>query len=114
VEFGNYWWETMDYRYRHCSTNCAHAELEEDGELIVVVCHDDPGLPNWLDPSGYREGYVTYRWIGADAYPRPECSLVQREALFEELPRHVRRLAPGRRAEIMQDRRAGILRRFGY
>jgi len=114
VEFGNYWWETMDYRYRHCSTNCQHAELEEDGELIVVVSHDDPGLPNWLDPSGYREGYVTYRWIGADAYPRPECSLVRREALFEELPRHVRRLAPGRRAEIMQDRRAGILRRFGY
>ena len=72
VEFGNYWWETMDYRYRLCSTNCHHAVLEEDGELILVVSHDDPAVPNWLDPSGHEEGYITVRWLGADAYPAPE------------------------------------------
>ncbi|MGB1141798.1 MAG: DUF1214 domain-containing protein, partial [Halioglobus sp.] len=52
VEFGSYWWETMDYRYRLCSTNCHHAVLEDNGELILVVSHEDPGVPNWLDPSG--------------------------------------------------------------
>jgi hypothetical protein len=56
----------MDYRYRLANTNCHYAALEEDGELIVVVSHDDPGLPNWLDPSGHSEGYVTYRWMLAD------------------------------------------------
>jgi hypothetical protein len=71
VEFGNCWWETMDYRYRLASTNCHHAVLEDDGELIVVASHDDPGLPNWLDPSGHTEGYVTYRWMLADEHPVP-------------------------------------------
>jgi hypothetical protein len=114
VEFGNYWWETMDYRYRLCSTNCHHAALEDDGELIVVVSHEDPGLPNWLDAGGYREGYLTFRWIGADHYPRPECRLVPAAGLASALPPRVRRITPAERAGQLSQRRAGILRRFGH
>ena len=69
VEFGSYWWETLDYRYRLCSTNCEHAVLEDSGELVIVVSHEDPQVPNWLDPSGHKEGYVTFRWIGSETYP---------------------------------------------
>jgi len=69
VEFGNYLWETMDYRYRLSSTNDHHAVLEDNGELIMVVSHDDPGVPNWLDPSGHSEGYFTIRWLMADSVP---------------------------------------------
>ena len=86
VEFGNYWWETMDYRYRLASTNAHHAQLETDGELILVVSHDDPGVPNWLDPSGHTEGYITFRWVGADAYPVPQCQQVARAQLFRQSP----------------------------
>jgi len=39
VEFGNVWWETMDYRYRLSNTNQHYAKLEDDGELIVVIAH---------------------------------------------------------------------------
>ena len=52
VEFGNYWWESMDYRYRLANTNDHYAKREADGELILVVSHEDPGVPNWLDASG--------------------------------------------------------------
>ncbi|WP_235015492.1 DUF1214 domain-containing protein [Oceanicoccus sp. KOV_DT_Chl] len=55
VEFGSYWWETMDYRYRLCSTNCHYAKLEHNGELILVVSHIDAGVPNWLDPSAINK-----------------------------------------------------------
>ncbi len=113
VEFGNYYWETMDYRYRLCSTNIHHATLEDDGELIVVVSHEDPGLPNWLDPGGYREGYITFRWIGSDHYPRPECQLLPASGLPAALPPGVRRITPEARAAQLHDRRVGILRRFG-
>lgn len=112
VEFGNYYWETMDYRYRLCSTNCDHATIEDDGELIVVVSHEDPGLPNWLDPSGYTEGYITYRWIGTDHYPRPDCSLVEASALDYALPSAVRRITPEERRRQLADRRTGILNRY--
>lgn len=114
VEFGNYWWETMDYRYRLCSTNCHHAQLEDDGELLLVVAHDDPGLPNWLDPSGHEEGYITVRWIGADAYPAPECIQMKADELAAYLPPNVKRIDARQRREQLAARRRGVIRRFGY
>jgi hypothetical protein len=114
VEFGNYWWESMDYRYRLCSTNCHHAVLEDNGELLLAVCHQDPGLPNWLDPAGHREGYITFRWIGADHYPVPACEQLPREALAAHLPAGVRRISPQARGEQLAGRRRGVIRRFGH
>lgn len=112
VEFGNYWWETMDYRYRHCSLNCHDAVLDADGEFLMVVSHEDPGVPNWLDPSGHQEGYITFRWIGADHYPRPECTLIAAGELAARLPASTPRIEPADRSARMAERRAGILRRF--
>ena len=114
VEFGNYWWETMDYRYRLCSTNCHHAVLEDNGELLLVVAHDDPGYPNWLDPSGHVEGYVTFRWIGAEHYPVPECLQVKVQALSEALPKNAKRIDAAARQAQLDARRRGVIRRFGY
>ncbi len=112
VEFGNYWWETMDYRYRLCSTNCHHAVLEDDGELILVAAHEDPGLPNWLDPSGHEEGYVTVRWIGSENYPVPDCEQVPAADLSKKLSQSVKRISPEQRTEQLAARRRGVLKRF--
>jgi len=114
VEFGNYWWETMDYRYRLCSTNCHHAVLEDNGELILVVAHRDPGVPNWLDPSGHEEGYITVRWIGAAHYPAPDCVQMKLGVLDDYLPDDVKKLQPGARKEQLAARRRGALKRFAY
>jgi hypothetical protein len=104
----------MDYRYRLAGTNCHHAVLEEDGELIVVVSHDDPGVPNWLDPSGHTEGYITYRWMLADHYPVPQCRQVPRAALDEHLPAGVRRIEPVQRRAQLAARRRGVHKRFKW
>jgi len=114
VEFGNYWWETMDYRYQLCSTNCHHAVLEESGELLLVVAHADPGLPNWLDPSGHEEGYITVRWMGAQDYPLPECIQMKRGALAGYLAEGVKTITPEQRKEQLVSRRRGVIDRFGY
>ncbi len=114
VEFGNYWWETMDYRYRLCSTNCHHAVLEDSGELLLVVSHRDPGLPNWLDPSGHREGYVTVRWIGAQDYPAPRCEQMPFAQLRDYLPADVKTISPAQRRVQLAGRRSGVIKRFGY
>ncbi len=113
VEFGNFWWTSMDYRYRLSNTNCHYAELEDDGELIVVISHDDPGVPNWLDPSGYAEGYVCYRWMRADDCPVPQATQVKRAELFSHLPGKVRRITAERRREQLAGRRRGVINRFG-
>jgi hypothetical protein len=79
----------------------------------VVISHADPGLPNWLDPSGHDEGYVTFRWIGADAYPRPIARQVRIAALEDHLPENVRRITPAERAQQLRGRRRGVIKRFG-
>ena len=112
VEFGNYWWETMDYRYRLCSTNCHHAVIEENGELIVVASHEDPGVPNWLDPSGHVEGYVTFRWIGSDHYPTPSCEQIKAAQLMQTLPPQIKKITAAERAEQLAARRRGVCKRF--
>ncbi len=114
VEFGNFWWESMDYRYRLCSTNCHHAVLEASGELLLVIAANDPGVPNWLDSSGYPEGYITFRWVGADSYPRPTLEVVPIKDLYGALPENVKTLSPEERKQQLRERRLGVIRRFGY
>jgi len=113
VEFGSYWWETMDYRRRLCSLNQHHAVLEDDGSLLVVVAHEDPGLPNWLDPSGHEQGYVTFRWIGSETYPRPTVECMAADDLEAMLPSGTKRITPPERQAQLRSRRRGVIRRFG-
>lgn len=114
IEFNNPWWETNDYRYRLSGTNMHHAELEEDGEVIAVVAHEDPGVPNWLDTAGFTEGLMGRRWIHAKTLPDMECTLVKHFDLFRHLPKNVKRMTPeGRRAQIA-GRRRGLYNRFHW
>jgi hypothetical protein len=114
VELGNYWWETVDYRYRLSGTNMHYAVREDDGELIVVLAHDDPGVPNWLDASVFSAGYVTYRWMGTDVQPAPVCTQVKRCDLWKNLPPNVKSLGPSEREAQLDERRRGVSRRFPY
>lgn len=114
VEFGNYWWESMDYRYRLCSTNCHHAQLQDDGELIFVVSHEDTGVANWLDPSGHQQGYIALRWINADAYPKPVCEQVKLNELNAHLPADIKTVTPAQRKAQLEGRRRGVIKRFRY
>ena len=81
--------------------------------MIVVIAHDDPGLPNWLDPSGYAEGYVCYRWMLSDDYPVPEAAQVKAARLFDHLPPGVQRISADERQEQLATRRRGVINRFG-
>lgn len=113
VEFGNYWWETMDYRNRFSSTNCHHAELEDNGELIVVISHQDLGAKNWLDPSGHQEGYITYRWIDCDHYPKPVAEQMSLDDLNKNYAELINHIDQQQRKAQLRERRAGITQRFG-
>ncbi|OCC23490.1 hypothetical protein MB02_12570 [Croceicoccus estronivorus] len=114
IEFNNPWWETNDYRYRLTGTNMHHAALEDDGELIVVIAHEDPGIPNWLDTAGFTEGMMGRRWIFSDTSPEIECNLVRQDALFDHLPKNVKRMDAQQRAEQVAARRRGIYNRFNW
>ena len=111
-EFGGSWMETVDYRYHLAGVNAEQAVLEEDGSVLLVVAHRDPGVPQWLDCAGYVEGYMVCRWIQSQEEPVPQCRLVKLADLPSVLPANVRRITPEERREQVRLRRAGAARRF--
>lgn len=114
LELYHAWWESSDYRYRLSGTNMHYCELEESGELVVVFGHDDPGIANWCDTSGFSEGLMTIRWMQSEESPMPQCELVKRAELDNFLPEGAKRISPQQRAEQIAARRRGVYNRFHY
>jgi hypothetical protein len=111
-EYGNWWFETLDYRTRLVGTNGHYAVREDDGEVIQVVSHADPGVPNWIDASGYAAGYGLCRWMDVDSAPTPTVERVKLAELFDRLPPAVKRIDAAGRQRQLAARRRGIIRRF--
>jgi hypothetical protein len=61
-QLNNYWMESLDYRYYNICINSHSAKLNDDGTVTVVVAHDDPGHPNWIETAGHPEGTMCWRW----------------------------------------------------
>lgn len=112
VEFNNPWWETMDYRFHLSGTNNHHAVIEDDGELIIVASHQDPGVPNWLDTCGHTEGMMGRRWMFSKENPRYECTLVDFDMMPSALPENIKRITPEARKAQIENRRKGLYKRF--
>jgi hypothetical protein len=76
----NPWMESYEYRQRTVCTNDQLAARNADGTWTVVIAHRDPGVPNWLDTGGRREGYALIRWVlPASLPPNPDCQLIELE-----------------------------------
>lgn len=79
-QLNNYWMESLDYRYFRICINKAGAIYEKDGSLKVIVSHEDPGHPNWIDTCGHTEGTMCWRWYrlkeGTEQV-EPACSVVK-------------------------------------
>jgi hypothetical protein len=54
--------QTFDFRYRTVSLNRKQTTLEEDGSFKMILAHEDPGLPNWLDTEGRVFGLMFWRF----------------------------------------------------
>lgn len=55
--------QTYDYISRSVSLNRTQTKLEDDGSFKMVIAHQDPGLPNWLDTEGNLFGLVFWRFF---------------------------------------------------
>jgi hypothetical protein len=82
-QLNNHWMESLDYRYHAVHLNKHTARLRPDGSVRLVVCHDDPGVENWIETAGHARGTMGLRWIKARSHPRPRTRVVKRA----ELPR---------------------------
>ena len=76
-QLNNHWMESLDYRYFAIHVNKHSACYEPDGSVRVVVAHDDPGVPNWIQTVGHDRGTMCWRWVRAQAHPQPTTRVVK-------------------------------------
>ena len=109
---GTPWFESLDYRHHACHLDMDQAELDGKGRLQAIVSPRDPGVPNWLDTGGYREGFLLLRWIGTDDAPEPHCRTLPFDSIASFLPENTRRISREERAEERARRRRASDLRF--
>lgn len=112
----NFWGESLDYANRITSLNIAQAHLDDDGHARYVVAHSDPGVPNWLDTTGLREGFQTIRWSYTESAPEAMPVITVTKVQASEVRAHLPVSTPTvtaeqRRAQI-RVRQEHVQRRF--
>jgi len=76
-QLGNIWAESLDYGNHNVHVNNGGAQYKDDGSFRLVVAHEDPGVPNWIDTAGHHHGTMALRWVRTDAHPKPETQVVK-------------------------------------
>lgn len=76
-QLDNWWMESLDFFNHTIHINKHTAEYEKDGSVRLVVAHEDPGMPNWIDTASHLDGTMCWRWIGASEHPGLETKVVK-------------------------------------
>ena len=89
-----YWSIQLCDRWFQCQpgrrTNLNNRQLSAaaDGTVRIVVAHDDPGHPNWIDTSGHHTGTMFFRWLHADPEVLRQCTVMSRASDRESTREH--------------------------
>ncbi|TWH87079.1 DUF1214 domain-containing protein [Novosphingobium taihuense] len=113
LQLADYFYQTTDYRFHQSSINNKQAVVDADGKVRIVMSVKDPGVPNWVDPSGFPKGYAQWRWYLSDRFPVPATKLVAVADLRDHLPAETPIITPEQRHAQLLARRAEVGRRFG-
>lgn len=69
---------SLEHRFRPVSLTGRHAETDSDGRFRLVIANRDPGIGNWLDNEGRRQGMFALRWVCPERQPPlPEARVVK-------------------------------------
>ena len=63
VSLWNRFQQTYDYETRSVSLNRSQTQLQEDSSFRIILSHENPGLPNWMDTEGNMFGLVFWRFF---------------------------------------------------
>jgi hypothetical protein len=101
----------VEYVYRLSSTNGHFAKISSDGKFRAVISLTDPGVPNWLDPAGYKQGTIYGRWYDCDSCPTPTMKRVKFSEIRDHLPADTPVVTPEERDEELRRRVRACQRR---
>ena len=103
---------SMDYLYRCVSYTPSRSKVDRDGQVRMVLAHDDPGFHNWLDTQGFVQGHLTYRSLQNSNVANFSTQLVKRADLPAAMPSDSARISPEERVRQLHARFNSIRRRY--
>lgn len=105
------YFNAVEYVYRLSSTNGHFAHVASDGRFYAVLSLEDPGVPNWLDTAGFKQGTIYGRWFECDSHPMPTLKRVKFSEIRDHLPPDTPVVTPEERAEELRRRVRACQRR---
>ncbi len=116
-QVGNLWGESIEYANQIGSLNGHQMEVDDDGVRRIVLAHRDPGVPNWLDTTGHREGFLTARWAYSakpdeSDWPQVSAQKVPFGEIRNHLPPGTGTVDPPARREQIRIRQRHVQRRY--
>lgn len=111
IQLSSHFWEARDWHLRQTSLNGHQAHVDDDGVFRAVICHQDPGVPNWLDAGGHERGLIAIRYFRASTTPIPTIRRIKLAQLRAQLPPSTPEVLPGQRQEILRERADSVTRR---
>ena len=107
------WIKSLDFMHCQTDINMDNAIIDKDGKFRAVISLTDPGIANWLDPVGRKEGIVVFRNYRAKVAPNPDTQLVKLADLHKYLPKETQKVTPEQRRKTLERRRQGYLEVYG-
>jgi len=115
VVLQNAWTITSPYWNHQSSLTNDQSKPNADGTYTFVVSTRDPGVANWIDTTGLRDGTLFARWQGLPgAVPTPTAgaTAVALSRLDAALLAGTPHVTAAERAEQLAQRAAGFERRI--
>lgn len=114
VQVTDLWMIAPDGSRHLTSLNTSQARPNRDGTYTYVASPEDPGVANWIDTGGLRDGYLILRWQQVPVGPKPEGLLREYKVIRikDGLPAGVPLVTPGQRAAQMAKHRANYANRI--
>lgn len=116
-QVGNLWGESIEYANQIGSLNGHQMTADADGVLRIVLAHRDPGVPNWVDTTGHREGFMSPRWTYSET-PEPKdwpvitATKVPFSEIRQHLPAATATVSPEERRAQIRIRQLHVQRRY--
>jgi hypothetical protein len=116
-QIANLWGESIEYANRIGSLNGHQMTEDADGVLRIVIAHNDPGVPNWIDTTGHREGFLTARWTYSETpvtehWPSITAKKVRFADVWQQLPEDTARVSSEERQQQIRMRQRHVQRRY--
>jgi hypothetical protein len=94
--------------------NGTQIRVDDDGRFRIVIAHEDPGCPNWLDAAGCEHGMIQYRYVWTEDAPAPSIERLAFDEVWSRLPAATPRVTEEERHAQIAARQAAIRRRLRY